>query len=220
MKKVLALFTITLPLLFGTLCISPKYKVAKAEEPTTSQVVESSSNETPTSSYNDSEEVVINVDEEVSKISQTARDVIEVIKTIMNQKIVIGGVSVSIGALILYVLGNFVVKFCKVRKDKYSALEEKLLKELGYKEQEINELREEKDKLEQVVNLLAQNLKNEVLKAEIDKILNGTKEQAAEVVEQVKQEAHEFVEEVKEQVNVSVPKETKQSLADLLKKGK
>ena len=216
MKKVLALFTITLPLLFGTLCLTPKYQSAKAEEPTTSQVVESSSNETPTSSYNDSEEVVINVDDEVSKISQQARDVIEVIKTIFNQKIVIGGISFTIGAIILWVLGKVVVNLFKVKKGKYENLENKLLTELGYKEQEINYLRQEKEKLEQVINLLAQNLKNEVVKAEIDKILNKGKEQAAKVEEEVKQEAQQVVEKVAEQVNASVPQETKQTIKELL----
>ena len=89
------LFAIPFSIMLGTCILVNRplnVQKAKAEEPISVEVVNS---EEPTSEVETISEsdFVINVDEEVSKISQGARDFIECVRAILNQPIVIGGVS-------------------------------------------------------------------------------------------------------------------------------
>lgn len=205
MKKLFGILGIAFAINFGTLALKPTIQSAKAEEPVSAEQVsqEPTSEEIATSSYND--EPVINVDEEVSKISQTARDVCEVIKTIFNQKIVIGGVSVSIGALVIWVIGKVITNLLKQRKDKYEKALDKLTTQLGITREELNSYIEQGKTIEELIKKLIGNLKNEKLKNECLELLNGKKEQVVEqtekVVEEIKEETTEQNERIKALLN-------------------
>lgn len=197
MKKLFSLLGIAFALNLGTLALKPTIQCAKAEEPVSVEVSEEPTSEITTSSYNE-DEPVINVDEEISKVSQTAADVIEVIKTIFNQKIVIGGISVSLGALVIWVLGRVLTNVFKVRKDKYEKALDKLTTQLGITKEQLNEYIEQGKQVEEIIKLLIQNLKNEKVKVQCLELL---KEKSQPVVEQTKEQVEETLDKGVEQVN-------------------
>lgn len=213
MKKLFALLGVAIALNLGTLACKQTIQCAKAEEPISAEVVES---EEPTTSkivsYSDSE-VVIDVDKEVSNISQTARDVCEVIKTFLNQKVVIGGISFSLGTVLAYVVFKGLEKIFKVRKDKIDKINENLQKKLGATEEDLEHEKQKREKLDQVVKNLVNNLKNENLQIECLNILNGKVEQVKIAAEETK----ESVIELKEQ-SVNVANDTQNKIKDILKR--
>ena len=218
-------FLLAIPLiaLFGTLAFGGRnhnlnVQKALAEEPVSVEV-----SEEPTSaeitSFNDSEDVVINIDEEISKISQGAKDFIECAKAILNQPIVIGGVSVSIGAIILWVVGkifgNYLVKKNSKTDKKFENIEKRvgeLLAKIGIQQDVINALKE-------LINILIENTKNiqvrELLEkkyAELENIKNGDTEKAKEIIN----EAVDSLKKVKDE-SIGVVDDTKQQVIDLFK---
>ena len=218
-------FLLAIPLiaLFGTLAFGVRnhnlnVQKALAEEPVSVEV-----SEEPTSaeitSFNDSEDVVINIDEEVSKISQQARDFIECAKAILNQPIVIGGVSVSIGAIILWVVGkifgNYLVKKSSKTDKKFENIEKRvseLLAKIGVQQDIINALKE-------LINILIENTKNiqvrELLEkkyTELENIKNGDTEKAKEIINEVVDSLKKTKDE-----SIGVVDDTKQQVIDLFK---
>ena len=122
------LFAIPFSIMLGTCILVNRplnVQKARAEEPISAEVVVS---EEPTSELETVSEsdFVINVDEEVSKISQGARDFIECVHAIFNQPIVVGGVSTTLGVLTLFVLGKIFVNYLVKRKNKTDKQLEKL----------------------------------------------------------------------------------------------
>lgn len=175
-----------------------QYQPTYAEdEPQETEVVEEE--------QDDEELEPINVDEEVSKLSQTAKDVIEVIKTIASQPIVIGGVSTTLGALLIFVIGKVVGNAWAKRTSKEEQKIKELLEQIGVQSDFIDELKEEYEKLKAVLEEQIKNTKNIKVKEKLESMLNEHKEL--------------LVEETKEiQPVLEVPNETQQAIKDILNK--
>lgn len=218
MKKLFATLTIFVASAFGLFGAlksqAPVFVYAENEtseqapensEETQSSEEETTSEETETSETQEQEP--INVDEEVSKISQTAKDVIEVIKTVLNQPIVIGGVSVTIGAILFWVLGKILgsaitkVKLTKAQNEKIT----ELLGIIGIQKDTIDELKGYVGQLEEVMPVIIENTKNLKVKEQLKSLYYKTDETTKEIVE-----------DIKEQNNV--PKTTQDTIKELLEK--
>lgn len=197
------LFVVPLGILLGTslFAIKPNFNVQKAlaEEPVSTEVSEKPTSEEITS-ISDSEEVVINVDEEVGKISQQAKDFIECVKTVLNQPIVIGGVSVSVGAIVLWVIGKIFGNYLATRNKKYDKKIAELLKQIGIDEETIKYLLEQLETLKPVIEEIINSTKNIQVKEKLEKLYYESKDKVvethAEIVEDAKEVAAEVVNEV------------------------
>jgi len=217
MKKLFVALSILVATIFGTCSTLNSGTIVFAENET-SEVVESSSepseSEEPVESETELEP--INVDEEVSKISQTARDVIEVIKTVLSQPIVIGGVSVSLGTILLFVLGKVFGNLLSKRNSKYdkkiAEYENRitnLLKQVGVSEQAIKDLKDNYEKLLPIIEEMIQNTKNIQVKAKLNALYEETKQKTKETTQEV-------AEQVEEQNYI--PKSTQDTIKELLEK--
>ena len=205
------LFVVPLGILLGTslFALKPNFNVQKAlaEEPVSTEVSEEPTSEEITS-ISDSEEIVINVDEEVSKISQQAKDFIECVKAICSQPIVIGGVSTTLGALVLFVIGRIFGAYLGSKNKKYeqkiAQLEKKiveLLNKVGIDEQVI-------EYLKGLIKELIDNTKNIQLREQLEErfkqlenIGKETNEKAKEIVEETVKEIEQISKEVIEEVD-------------------
>lgn len=210
MKKLFVALSILVATLFGTCSTLSNGTIVFAENET-SEVVESSSepseSEEPVESETELEP--INIDEEVSKISQTARDVIEVIKTIFSQPIVIGGVSVSLGTIVLFVLGKVFGSLLSKRNSKYDKKIAELLNQVGVSEQALKDLKENYEKLLPIIEEMIQNTKNIQVKAKLNALYEETKQKTKETTQEV-------VEQVEEQNYI--PKSAQDTIKELLEK--
>jgi len=211
MKKLFVVLSILVATIFGTCSTLNSGTIVFAENET-SEVVESSSEP----SESETELEPINIDEEVSKISQTARDVIEVIKTVLSQPIVIGGVSVSLGTILLFVLGKVFGNLLSKRNSKYdkkiAEYENRitnLLKQVGVSEQAIKDLKDNYEKLLPVIEEMIQNTKNIQVKAKLNALYEETKQKTKETTQEV-------AEQVEEQNYI--PKSTQDTIKELLEK--
>jgi len=211
MKKLFVALSILVATIFGTCSALSSGTIVFAENET-SEVVESSSEP----SESETELEPINVDEEVSKISQGAKDVIEVIKTVLSQPIVIGGVSVSLGTILLFVLGKVFGNLLSKRNSKYdkkiAEYENRitnLLKQVGVSEQAIKDLKDNYEKLLPVIEEMIQNTKNIQVKAKLNALYEETKQKTKETTQEV-------VEQVEEQNYI--PKSTQDTIKELLEK--
>ena len=211
MKKIFVALSILVETIFGTCSTLNSGTIVFAENET-SEVVESSSEP----SESETELEPINVDEEVSKISQGAKDVIEVIKTVLSQPIVIGGVSVSLGTILLFVLGKVFGNLLSKRNSKYdkkiAEYENRitnLLKQVGVSEQAIKDLKDNYEKLLPVIEEMIQNTKNIQVKAKLNALYEETKQKTKETTQEV-------VEQVEEQNYI--PKSTQDTIKELLEK--
>ena len=209
MKKLfVALGLLTSIGLLGTLSIKHTY-VVRAED--TSEEIETSDIETSEDLESYSEEEVS--DEEIGSllttettdtiyenISSTAKDVIEVIKEVFNQPIVIAGVSTTLGVLVVLV---FTKLFSVLTKKKVNDCLEQI-KELGKKVDEsiskkqydlaISQIKE----LKEVVMVLVESTKNVKVKDKALKLLEEIKpvvEEEKVFIEEKKDEVVEFTKE-------------------------
>ena len=165
-------------------------------EPETSQTSE------PLSSSETSQEP-IDIDKETEKvISDTANDVIQVIKTIFNQPIVIGGVSTTLGVLVLFVLGKLFGNYLSKRNNKYDKKIAELLKQIGVSEQAIEQLKGEIEKLLPIIQEMIDNTKNIKVKEKLIQMYNEKKA----IVEKAADEEKELIETV-EKTNQDTIKE-------------
>ena len=173
----------------------PSFVYAENE---TSQVEPSSS-----SSESSSEEELepIDIDKETNEIiSDNARDVIEVIKTVFNQPIVIGGVSVSLGTLVLFIFGKIITNLLDKRNSKYDKKIKELLAQIGVSEQAIDTLKGEIDKLLKVIREMIENTKNLKVKEKLLELYNEKKEivenKAQETIDLSLKTTQETIEEI------------------------
>ena len=165
----------------------PSFVYAENE---TSQV-EPSSSSSESSSESDELEP-IDIDKETNEIiSNEARDVIEVIKTIFNQPIVIGGVSVSLGTLVLFIFGRLISNLLDKRNSKYDKKIKELLEKIGVDEKAIGLLTDELDKLLKVIQEMIENTKNIKVKEKLLELYNEKKEIVDKVVEDNKEKLEE-----------------------------
>ena len=197
MKKLFALITtfVLASCLFIGGTRQPSFVYAENE---TSQVEPSSS-----SSESSSEEELepIDIDKETNEIiSDNARDVIEVIKTVFNQPIVIGGVSVSLGTLVLFIFGKIITNLLDKRNSKYDKKIKELLAQIGVSEQAIDTLKGEIDKLLKVIQEMIENTKNLKVKEKLLELYNEKKEivenKAQETIDLSLKTTQETIEEI------------------------
>jgi len=191
MKKLFAVIGISVMSFCAFLCGTKKDNYAPMfAEPESSQVV-SSSEPQASSNEHDSEEP-IDVDKETNDISNTAKDVIAVIKNILTQKIVIAGVSISLGTLLLWVVGKVIIKIFDKRADKYQKKLDETLKKLGQSEEQIAQLKQELEMLDKLVETLANNTKNIQVKEKLLAIYNENKDKCEDIKELVEENKEQF----------------------------
>ena len=196
MKKLFAIIGISVMSFCAFLGVTKQREYALYAEPETSQTSE------PLSSSETSQEP-IDIDKETEKvISDTANDVIQVIKTIFNQPIVIGGVSTTLGVLVLFVLGKLFGNYLSKRNNKYDKKIAELLKQIGISEQAIEQLKGEIEKLLPIIQEMIDNTKNIKVKEKLIQMYNEKKA----IVEKAADEEKELIETV-EKTNQDTIKE-------------
>ena len=200
MKKLFAIIGISVMSFCAFLGGTKQKTYALYAEPETSQTSEqtisSETNQEP-----------IDIDKETEQvISNTAKDVIEVIKTIFNQPIVIGGVSTTLGVLVVFIFGKLFGNYLSKRNNKYDKKIAELLKQIGISEQAIETLKGELDKLEPIIKEIIANTKNIKVK---EKLIQMYSEEKA-IVEKVAEEEKEII--------VTVEKNNQDAIKELLEK--
>ena len=206
MKKLFALLTTTI---LASVCFlggTKSYATMYAESETqTSEPLDSSYDPQETS---ESEEEPIDIDHETEQVvSSTAHDVIEVIKTVFNQPIVVGGVSFTLGSIFLWVLGKLIVGALDKRNTKYDKKIKELLEKIGISEQAIKELLQAKEKLEELIGVIIENTKNIQVKEKLLEIYNDTSKTIGEKAQ-----------EIVEKTNENIGNETQNAIEELLNK--
>ena len=186
MKKLFAIIGISVMSFCAFLGCTKQKTYALYAEPETSQTSEQ------TISSETSQEP-IDIDKETEQvISNTAKDVIEVIKTIFNQPIVIGGVSTTLGVLVVFIFGKLFGNYLSKRNNKYDKKIAELLKQIGISEQAIETLKGELDKLEPIIKEIIANTKNIKVKEKLLEMYEPKKE----LVEQQVIETKEIIEKL------------------------
>lgn len=184
MKKLFAIIGISVMSFCAFLGGTKQKTYALYAEQETSQT-----SEQPSSSETSQEP--IDIDKETEQvISNTAKDVIEVIKTIFNQPIVIGGVSTTLGVLVVFIFGKLFGNYLSKRNNKYDKKIAELLKQIGISEQAIETLKGELDKLEPIIKEIIANTKNIKVKEKLLEMYEPKKE----LVEQQVIETKEIIE--------------------------
>lgn len=200
MKKLFAIIGISVMSFCAFLGGTKQKTYALYAEPETSQTSEQ------TISSETSQEP-IDIDKETEQvISNTAKDVIEVIKTIFNQPIVIGGVSTTLGVLVVFIFGKLFGNYLSKRNNKYDKKITELLKKIGISEQAIETLKGELDKLEPIIKEIISNTKNIKVKEKLIQMYNEEKA----IVEKVAAEEKEII--------VTVEKNNQDAIKELLEK--
>lgn len=200
MKKLFAILGISVMSFCSFLCGTRNRQVYVGYAENESSQVESSSE-------NESVEP-INVNEETQQVvSDTANDIIQVIKTIFNQPIIIGGVSVTLGALILFVFGKVFTTLLAKRNSKYDKKIQELLEQIGIDKETIIYLKGELDKLEPIIKEMIESTKNIQIKTKLLEMYNENKE----IIEK---QAQEYVEKVEKNTNYT----TQETIEKLLGK--
>ncbi len=205
MKKLFVLLTATILasvcFLGGTKELAPMYA---ENEPQTSEPIDSSEPQ----ETSETELEPIDIDNETEQVvSSTAKDVIEVIKTVLNQPIVVGGISTTLGAIVVWLLGKLIVNALSKRNSKYDKKIKELLEKIGINEQALNDLIATKDKLEQIIKVIIDNTKNVKVKEQLLGIWNDSSKSVIE-------KAQEIAEQTSEQIESS----TQNAIEELLKK--
>lgn len=167
----------------GGVGISQKsYAQVRAEETPTSETTPQEQEPTKPSVYD--------------SISQTAKDTIVVIKEVLNQPIVIGGVSVTLGAILLFVFSKVFSSFGTKRVKALAKQLEELTNQALTKK-DISELELTSGKIVEIVTELANSTRNVNVKAKCLALLDELKP----IVEEDKKFVEEKVEETKVQLN-------------------
>lgn len=215
------LFAIPFSIMLGTCILVNRplnVQKAKAEEPISVEVVNS---EEPTSEVETISEsdFVINVDEEVSKISQGARDFIECVRAILNQPIVIGGVSFTLGTLLLFVIGKVFGNYLSKRANKWDIQLDKITNKLEELLAQVGINAEIIEYLKGIVKEIIDNTKNiqvkeklELKYKQLENIGNEETEKAKEIVNEIVGELKGRAADTKVEVD-----ETQQKVKDLFK---
>lgn len=134
------------------------------------------------------------------ELSQGAKDFMIVAKEILNQPIVIGGVSVTLGAVVIFVVGKLFSALGKKKLIDLGNQVEELINKMGdsVSKQDYNALAKQTEELVEVCKLLADGTKNikikekaQALLLELQPVIDDNKEFAIKEVEQVKEDSVE-----------------------------
>ena len=160
-------------------------------------LAEQESSQTMSSSEQSSSETSqehIDVDKETKEIiSNTAKDVIEVIKIIFNQPIVIGGVSTTLGVLVLFVIGKIFGNYLSKRNTKYDKKIKELFEQIGIDSEAIKMLLEQANIDRKVILEMIENTKNIKVKEKLLEMYNSKKEPVEQVIELDKEQLETIV---------------------------
>ena len=194
MKKLFALLTATI---LASVCFmggsKDKFTPIYAENETsqTSEPIETSEPQ----ETSETELEPIDIDNETEQVvSSTAKDVIEVIKTVLNQPIVVGGISTTLGAIVVWLLGKLIVNALSKRNSKYDKKIKELLEKIGINEQALNDLIATKDKLEQIIKVIIDNTKNVKVKEQLLGIWNDSSKSVMEKAQEIAEQTSEQIE--------------------------
>lgn len=146
----------------------------------------------------------INIDEETGGLSQIAKDTIAVIKEFLSQPLVIGGVSTTLGAVVIWVIAKLFGHYLHKRDTKYDKKIEELLGKIGVSDELIKTLEEEYDKLLEVVDEIIKNTKNVKVKKHLESLLNESKESVETKVEETKEEITNIAESEKTDLETEI----------------
>ena len=191
---------------------------ARAEEPISAEVVVS---EEPTSELETVSEsdFVINVDEEVSKISRGARDFIECVRAIFNQPIVIGGVSFTLGTLLFFVIGKVFGNYLSKRSNKWDKQIAKLSNKLEELLAQVGINAEIIEYLKGIIKEIIENTKNIQVREDLEKkykqlenIGKTESEKAKEIVREIVGDLKGHAADTKVEID-----ETQEKVKDLFK---
>ena len=179
--------------LFGTLAQKP-YLSVHAEEEQVVEVVEEESTET--------EEEPIVVEEETlgQEISQTAKDIIAVMKDFFERPIVIAGISTTVGALALFIIAKAIGGISKKKLNDVIA-QLKGIKDNIDKKVEQKDYEGLKGEISGYYDILAELIsvcKNEKVKKDLQEKLEALKDVKQEVVVFAEEKVEEITQETNE----------------------
>ena len=196
MKKIfIALGIIASVGLVGSVSINHSYAEVRAEE-TTSETISEETSIDESSEEIPSEETTKETEKEsfYDKLSQGAKDFLIVAKDILNQPIVIGGVSVTLGAIVVWVIGKL---FSVLGKKRVNALANQVndliaqMKE-SVEKKDFNALSTQTQELVEVCKVLADGTRNVKVKEQalsllkqFDPVIQDNKQFAIDETEKV-----------------------------------
>ena len=185
--------------LVGGASINKSFAPVYAEDETS----EVSSEETSEESIVESNESASEENDNKSffdELSQGAKDFMIVAKEILNQPIVIGGVSVTLGAIVVFVIGKLFSALGKKKLVDLGNQVEDLITKMGesVSKQDYNALAKQTEELIKVCKVLVDGTKNvkvkekaQALLLEMQPVIDDNKEFAIKEVEKVKDDSIE-----------------------------
>ncbi len=207
MKKIIVALGLCLSIgLFSSVSVNRGFTQVRAED-TSSEIVseeETTSEEIVSEETSEtSEETPKEEDGFFDKLSQGAKDFLIVAKEILNQPIVIGGVSVSLGAIVIFVVGKL---FSALGKKKVNELAnqvgelfEKMTESASKKD--YNELAKQTQELVDICQVLVDGTRNVKVKEKANALLKDLRPVIEDNKQFVIEEGKKVVEDSKDQLN-------------------
>ena len=186
--------------LTSSVALNRGYVQVRAEDES-SEIVEETSEESSEEIV--SEETETEEDGFFDKLSQGAKDFLIVAKEVLNQPIVIGGVSVSLGAILIWVIGKVISTLGKKKVNDII----KQLEELGKKtkdsvsKKDYNALASQVNELVEIAKVLADGTRNVKVKAKAQELLKEFEPIIQDNKEFAIEETKKVVEDGKQQVD-------------------
>lgn len=137
------------------------------------------------------------------EISQWAKDSIAICKEVLNQPIVIGGVSVTLGTILLFVISKLVGSLSKKEIKKLGARIEELVESAknNVSKKDYNALVKDYNALLEIVNVITPSIKNIPIRENAKKLLLELKPIVDSDKEFVVEETKIVIDDTKEQLN-------------------
>lgn len=214
MKKIIVALGLCLSIgLFSGATLNRGYVQVRAEDESSEIISEETTSEETSES---AEETITEEDSGFfDKLSQGAKDFLIVAKEILNQPIVIGGVSVSLGAIVIFVVGKL---FSALGKKKVNELANRVDELFGkmtesVNKKDYNELAKQTEELVEICKVLANGTRNVKVKEQALALLDDFKP----VIEDNKEFAIEETKKVVEDSKVQLDK-TAQDIVGIVNK--
>lgn len=215
MKKIIVALGLCLSIgLFSGATLNRGYVQVRAEDESSEIISEEEATSEETSET--TEETITEEDSGFfDKLSQGAKDFLIVAKEILNQPIVIGGVSVSLGAIVIFVVGKL---FSALGKKKVNELANRVDELFGkmtesVNKKDYNELAKQTEELVEICKVLANGTRNVKVKEQALALLEDFKP----VIEDNKEFAIEETKKVVEDSKVQLDK-TAQDIVGIVNK--
>lgn len=203
--KLFAFFGLALSLLFASGLSNKPIRQVRAEEITDSSEVvdEPTDSEIVVESFEEPCEIEEKEDDPsvFEEISQTAKDTIAVVKEFLSQPIVIGGITTTLGAIILSIISKLLGN---AKKGEITDLGKKITNLANELAKEKKVTKETLDKFVTMYDLLVvmkDSIKNIELKENAEKLLNELKPVKEHAETYVKEESKLVVSDTKQEIN-------------------